>query len=76
MMVTQHPHTPKEAFLRSEGAVFPAIELYNVLAKLKADDRYKKLGSPGTLFEEEGVVRFKPDLEKRLFPINKYPRGS
>ena len=76
MMVTQHPHTPKEAFLRSEGAVFPAIELYNVLAKLKADDRYKKLGSPGTLFEEEGVVRFKPDLEKRLFPINKYPHGS
>jgi hypothetical protein len=76
MMVTQHPHTPKEAFLRSEGAVFPAIELYNVLAKLKSDDRYKKLGSPGVLFEEEGVIRFRPDLEKKLFPMNKYPHKA
>jgi len=76
MMVTQHPHTPKEAFLRSEGAVFPAIELYNVLAKLKSDDRYKKLGSPGVLFEEEGNIRFRPDLEKKLFPMNKYPHKA
>lgn len=76
MMVTQHPHTPKEAFLRSEGAVFPAIELYNVLAKLKSDDRYKKLGSPGVLFEEEGDIRFRPDLEKKLFPMNKYPHKA
>ena len=66
MMVTQHPHTPKEAFLRNEGAVFPAIELYNVLAKLKQDERYKKLGTAGTLFEEEGEVRFRPDLNKKL----------
>ena len=43
MMVTQHPHTPKEAFLRNEGAVFPAIELYNVLNKLKSNDKYKKI---------------------------------
>jgi len=76
MMVTQHPHTPKEAFLRSEGAVFPAIELYNVLSKLKADDRYKKLGTPGTLFEEEGKIRFRPDLENKLYPMNKYPHKS
>ena len=76
MMVTQHPHTPKEAFLRSEGAVFPAIELYNVLAKLKSDDRYKKLGSPGVLFEEEGTTRFRPDLEKKLFPMDKYPHKA
>lgn len=75
MMVTQHPHTPKEAFLRNEGSVFPAIELYNVLAKLKSDDRYKKLATPGTLFEEEGRIRFRPDLEKRLFPLDKFPHG-
>jgi hypothetical protein len=62
--------------LRSEGAVFPAIELYNVLAKLKSDDRYKKLGSPGVLFEEEGTIRFRPDLEKKLFPMNKYPHKA
>jgi hypothetical protein len=73
MMVTQHPHTPKEAFLRNEGAVFPSVELYNVLAKLKADDRYKNLGTPGSLHEEEGVVRFKPDLTNKFFPINKFP---
>ncbi|QDP46357.1 MAG: hypothetical protein GOVbin1709_19 [Prokaryotic dsDNA virus sp.] len=73
MMVTQHPHTPKEAFLRNEGAVFPAVELYNVLAKLKSDDRYKKLGTPGTLYLEEGEIRFKPDLRKELFPLEKFP---
>ena len=76
MMVTQHPHTPKEAFLRNEGSVFPAIELYNVLAKLKSDDRYKKLGNPGDLYEEEGEVRFRPDLNMKLFPINSYPHKS
>jgi len=75
MMVTQHPHTPKEAFLRNEGAVFPAIELYNVLAKLKQDERYKKLGTPGTMFEEEGTTRFRPDLNKKLFPLHKFPHG-
>lgn len=75
MMVTQHPHTPKEAFLRNEGAVFPAIELYNVLAKLKQDERYKKLGTAGTLFEAEGEIRFKPDLNNKLFPLNKFPHG-
>ena len=73
MMVTQHPHTPKEAFLRNEGAVFPAIELYNVLNKLKSNDKYKKLGNAGTIYEEEGEVRFKPDLEKKLTPLMKFP---
>lgn len=73
MMVTQHPKTPKEAFLRNEGAVFPAVELYNVLAKLKADDRYKNLGTPGSFYEEEGKVRFKPDLVNKLFPLTKFP---
>lgn len=76
MMVTQHPHTPKEAFLRNEGSVFPAIELYNVLAKLKSDDRYKKLGNNGELYEEEGEIRFRPDLNMKLFPINSYPHKS
>jgi len=76
MMVTQHPHTPKEAFLRNEGAVFPAIELYNVLAKLKSDNRYKKLATPGTLFEKEGEVRFRPDLEKKLYPMDKFPHRA
>ena len=75
MMVTQHPHTPKEAFLRSEGAVFPAVELYNVLSKLKTDDKYLKLGGHGTLHIEDDEVRFKPDLSKRLFPLNKFPHG-
>jgi len=73
MMVTQHPHTPKEAFLRNEGAVFPAIELYNVLNKLKANDKYRKLGNAGTLYEEEGEIRFRPDLEKKLTPLMKFP---
>lgn len=76
MMVTQHPKTPKEAFLRNEGSVFPAIELYNVLAKLKSDDRYRKIATPGVLFEEEGKVRFRPDLEKRLFPMDKFPHSA
>ena len=76
MMVTQHPNTPKEAFLRNEGSVFPAVELYNVLAKLKQDDRYKKLGTPGTLYEQEGEIRFKPDLNKKLFPLNKFPHKA
>ena len=73
MMVTQHPKTPKEAFLRNEGSVFPAIELYNVLAKLKSDDKYKKLGTAGTFYMEENAVRFKPDLRHELIPISKYP---
>lgn len=75
MMVTQHPHNPKEAFLRNEGSIFPTVELYNVLAKLKSDDRYKKLGNAGELYEEEGEVRFKPDLGKKLFPIIKHPHS-
>jgi len=75
MMVTQHPHTPKEAFLRSEGAVFPAVELYNVLSKLKTDDKYLKLGGSGTLHMEDNEVRFRPDLNKKLFPLTKFPHG-
>ena len=73
MLVTQHPNTPKEAFLRNEGSVFPAIELYNVLARLKSNDRYKKIGTPGTLFREKGEIRFRPDLENQLEPLNRFP---
>ena len=73
LMVTQHPNTPKEAFLRNEGAVFPAIELYNVLAKLKSDEKYRKIATPGILFEEEGKIRFRPDHEKKLNAIMKFP---
>ena len=73
LMVTQHPNNPKEAFLRNEGAVFPAVELYNVLAKLKSDEKYRKIATPGILFEEEGKIRFRPDHEKRLNAIMKFP---
>ena len=66
----------KEAFLRDEGAVFPAIELYNVLAKLKSDGKYKKLGNAGKLYMEDDEVRFKPDLEKKLQPLHKFPHKS
>ena len=73
MLVTQHPNTPKEAFLRNEGSVFPAIELYNVLSRLKANDRYKKIGTPGKLYIEDNKIRFRPDLEKQLEPLNRFP---
>jgi hypothetical protein len=76
LFITQHPKTPKEAFLRPEGAVFPVVELYRVLNRLKSDNKYKKLGDPGTFTtvdNEKHPVKFNMDMENKLHPITKYP---
>ena len=76
LFITQHPKTPKEAFLRPEGAVFPVVELYRVLNRLKSDNKYKKLGDPGTFVKSDNTdhpVKFEMDMENKLHPITKYP---
>lgn len=78
MFVTQHPRTPKEAFLKPGGAVFPQTEIYRAINRLKANNAATKLTrmSVGELFwtsDEDKPVGFKPDLSKTLPVLDQFP---
>lgn len=75
-LITQKCKTPKEAFMIPDGNIFPTAELYNRLARLKADDNYKAIGTPGKLvFSDSQLsingVLFQVDF--KLNPIHTYP---
>lgn len=76
--ITQKCKTPKEAFMVPEGSIFPMAELYDRLSKLKADENYKYIGTPGELVFTENNdsingVSFTPDVEGKLSPLYEYP---
>lgn len=75
-LVTQKCKTPKEAFMVPDGNIFPTAELYNRLARLKSDDNYKAIETPGKLFFSDGPlaingVEFAVDFN--LKPIHSFP---
>lgn len=71
--ITQWCKTPMEAFLRVEGNVFPVAELQYRLQKLRTNRTVDLLATPGELVETPEGVEFKPDIEGKLEPINRYP---
>jgi hypothetical protein len=73
LFLTQRCKTPSEAFLVTEGTVFPTADL---LAR-KSEIEMSRLGyeayrTPGELIESNGNVTFRPDLEGKLEPIDTY----
>lgn len=71
--LTQKCKTPSEAFLVTEGNVFQTAELYARLSKLKSDDNFKYLGTPGELAEIDGKITWIPDLKEKLKPLLNFP---
>lgn len=71
--LTQKCKTPSEAFLVTEGNVFQTAELYARLSKLKSDDNFKYLGTPGELAEIDGKITWVPDLKEKLKPLLNFP---
>jgi len=72
-LITQKCKTPSEAFLITQGNIFPTAELYARLSKLKSDDNYKYIGQAGKLIENEGNIVWEPDLDNSLSPVNNFP---
>ena len=71
--ITQSPKTPREAFLRVSGNLFPTVELNAWLGVLETDNKAKNLSFIGDLYWEEGSdkVKWTPNADRR--PINKFP---
>lgn len=70
--ITQYPKTPREAFLKPSGNIFPTIELNELLGQLETNNRASKLGMVGDLFwTEEGKVKWRPN--QNLNPIMDFP---
>lgn len=75
-LITQKCKTPSEAFLVTQGNIFPTAELYARLSKLKSDNNYKYLGQAGELIESEGVVMWHPDLNNKKIILDSFPTKS
>ena len=74
LAITQKCKTPAEAFMVSEGTIFPAEEIYPVLAQLKSSNTSKYIGVPISLFyTPDDKVDYAPDHSAKLVPINHYP---
>lgn len=67
--VQEYCTCPAEAFLTVSMNDFPVLELRNQLTKVTTNKLHLKFGQAGTLYYEEGEVRFKPDLNNELEPI-------
>ena len=69
--ITQSPKTPKEAFLRTSGNLFPTVELSRWLGELETDKRARNLSMIGDLYWEGSTVKWKPN--PNLNPITRFP---
>lgn len=74
-LISQHPKTPQEAFLKSTGNIFPSAELLGTMARLELDREYeKKLYKGNLIFDGNGEVQFKNDPDSKIiydFPLRK-----
>jgi len=68
--VAQFPFTPREATMRVDNNIFPTNELNSQLSEVISKNKHKALTS-GTLYREEGEVKFNPDAN--VNPIFKFP---
>ena len=72
--ITQYPKTPKEAFLRTSGNVFPTVELNAWLGELEVSRKAQAAGMIGDLYWEQEKVKWKPN--QNLYPVEKFPHKS
>lgn len=72
--IQYNPLVPSEVFLRRTGNIFPKTELAEWLAILETDRKYRDAEFIGSLYQdEEGEVRWKPDLTNDVRPIQEFP---
>tara|TARA_R110000787_G_scaffold153516_4_gene267437 strand:+ start:7872 stop:9890 length:2019 start_codon:yes stop_codon:yes gene_type:complete len=69
--ITQSPKTPREAFLKTSGNIFPTIELNSWLAELEVTKKAQDMAMIGELYWEKDTVKWMPNEDLR--PINKFP---
>ena len=72
--IQYHPIIPSEIFLSKSGNIFPKKELQSWLSILESNPLYENVENIGYLIQEDdGIVRWKPDLTRELKPITKFP---
>tara|TARA_R110002050_G_scaffold116946_1_gene233604 strand:- start:30891 stop:32906 length:2016 start_codon:yes stop_codon:yes gene_type:complete len=69
--ITQSPKTPREAFLKTSGNIFPTIELNAWLAEIEVTKKAQDLAMIGEFYWEKDKVKWTPNIE--LKPIIKFP---
>lgn len=69
--VSQYPFTPKEAFRRRGGNIFPTDLLQDQLSKLETDKKMSGLGAVGKLKWSNGVVEWEPSDD--VSPVKHFP---
>lgn len=72
--ITQYPKTPREAFLRTSGNLFPTAELNAWLGELEVSKKAAGASMVGQLFRQNGEIKWIPDPS--LFPVEKFPHKS
>lgn len=71
--LTQYCKTPREAFLVTSGNTFPTADIEARLERLLTTDDLRYLSTVGTLAESEGEILFRPDVERKYQPIDRFP---
>lgn len=72
--LTQRCKTPSEAFLISEGTLFPVGDLWARKSQIEMTKlSYNAFRTVGELIEIGGKIVFQPDLQGRFYPIDTYP---
>jgi hypothetical protein len=69
--ISQFPFTPKEAFKRRRGNIFPVELLQDHLSYIETHNEAKELGQPGRLIWEDGAVKW--NIKGSNYPIEHYP---
>lgn len=69
--LTQYPKTPREAFLRTSGNIFPAAELNIWLSELETTKKAKGASMLGDLYWDGNEVRWQPN--PGLYQVEKFP---
>jgi hypothetical protein len=73
LYLTQRCKTPQEAFLVTEGTVFPTADLMARKNALELDrGGFELVRTAGELVESNNIITFRPDLEGKLQPIDTY----
>jgi hypothetical protein len=69
--ITQYPKTPREAFLRTSGNLFPTAELNAWLGELEVTKKAQGAAMVGDLYSLHNEVKWSPNPS--LFPVDKFP---
>lgn len=77
LYLTQRCKTPQEAFLVTEGNVFPTADLLARKNDLElSKGGFELVRTAGEIVEYNGIVSFRPDLEGNLQPIDTFQVDS